>query len=191
MMHYQIKITLRGIDPPIWRRVLVPSTFTLFELHGVIQIAMGWADCHLHDFTINRRRYALPSDEDFDEPTDEERTRLGEVIRAGSKFAYQYDFGDSWEHAIVVEKIADDVEIDSPLCVSGARACPPEDSGGAWGYIEKLGALANPDDDEENGYLREWMGDFDPERFNKDSVNKELKIAFKSAGRKKTRSAGH
>jgi pRiA4b ORF-3-like protein len=190
-MHYQIKITLRGIRPPIWRRVLVPSKFTLFELHGVIQIAMGWEDCHLHDFTISRRRYALPSGDDFDEPIDEERTRLGEVIGAGSKFVYQYDFGDSWEHAVVVEKITDDVEIDSPLCVGGARACPPEDSGGAWGYFEKLEALANPDDDEENGYLREWMGDFDPERFDKDSVNKELKRAFRPARRKKTRPAGH
>src|SRR4051794_25597048 len=106
-MHYQLKITLRDIDPPIWRRVLVPSQFTLFELHGVIQIAMGWEDCHLHDFTIDRRRYALPSEEGFDEPTDEGTTRLTELNRVGSKFAYQYDFGDSWDHRIVVEKIAD------------------------------------------------------------------------------------
>ena len=189
-MYYQMKITLRGIKPPIWRRALIPSQFTLFELHGVIQIAMGWQDCHLHDFTINSRRYALPSDEDFDEPIDEERTRVGEVVRAGSKFTYQYDFGDGWEHAIAVEKIAD-VEIDTPLCVGGARACPPEDSGGPWGYMEKLEALANPNDDEENGLLREWMGDFDLERFDKDAVNRELKRAFKPAGSKKKRLAGH
>ena len=99
---------------------------------------------------------------------------------AGSKFVYQYDFGDSWEHPIVVEKIAEDVQTDGPVCVDGARACPPEDSGGAWGYLEKLEALASPDDDEETSSLREWMGDFDPERFDKDSVNKELKRAFES-----------
>lgn len=187
-MHYQLKITLRGIVPPIWRRVLVPWQFTLFELHGVIQIAMGWEDCHLHDFTINRRRYASASEDDLDEATDEGTTRLAKVVQAGSKFVYQYDFGDSWEHGIVVEKILDDVQIDGPVCVGGARACPPEDSGGAWGYIEKLEALAEPDDDEERKYLREWMGDFDPEQFDKDSVNKELKRAFTPVRRKKTRS---
>src|SRR5262249_18501799 len=100
VVHYQLKITLRDIDPLIWRRVLVPSQFTLFELHRVIQIAMGWEDDHLHDFTIDRRRYALPSEEDFDEPIDEGKTRLAQVVRTGSKLLYQYDFGDSWEHAI-------------------------------------------------------------------------------------------
>jgi hypothetical protein len=188
-MHYQLKITLRDTNPPIWRRVLVPSHLTLFELHGVIQIAMGWNDCHLHDFTINRRRYALPSVEDFDEPIDEGTTRLTEVIRAGSKFAYQYDFGDSWDHSVVVEKIGDDVEIANPVCVGGARACPPEDSGGPWGYAEKLNALANVEGDEERDYLREWMGEFDPEQFEMDSINKEMKRAFRPARRKKTRSA--
>ena len=83
-MHYQLKITLQGIDPPVWRRVLVPSEFSLFDLHQVIQIVMGWEDCHLHDFTIKRQRYALPSDEDFDDPADESADRLRDVLKTRS-----------------------------------------------------------------------------------------------------------
>ena len=176
-MPYHLKITLQHLEPPIWRRVVVPADFTLLDLHHVIQIVMGWEDCHLHDFTIQRQRYALSSEEDFDGPRDESRTRLRDVIRARSKFVYQYDFGDSWCHMILVEKAADDGTRVDPMCLDGARACPPEDSGGAWGYIEKLEALSSPDDSETE-YLREWMGDFDPEFFDHDSVNKELRRVF-------------
>jgi hypothetical protein len=124
--------------------------------------------------------------EDFDEPIDEGTTRLTDVLRPRSKFVYQYDFGDSWEHLIVVEKLSEDTEIVNPVCIAGARACPPEDSGGPWGYAAKLEALANPeDDDEERDHWREWMGDFDPERFDMDRVNKQLKRAFQPVRRKK------
>jgi hypothetical protein len=103
---------------------------------------------------------------------------LCDVVRSRSKFVYQYDFGDGWNHSIVVEKVVRDTVLDGPMCIDGARACPPEDSGGPWGYGEKLLALAAPD--EENEELREWIGDdFDPERFDKDSVNKALKRLFR------------
>lgn len=173
-MAYQLRITLRDIDPPVWRRVVVPAEITLLELHDVIQIAMGWEDCHLHDFTIRRQRYALPGGDDFDDSADESATRLCDVARARSKFNYQYDFGDGWDHEIVVEKTVTDTAMETPVCVDGARACPPEDSGGPWGYIEKLEALCNPGDSETEE-LREWMGDFNPELFDRDSVNRELR----------------
>ena len=177
-MPYQLKITLQDIAPPVWRRVVVPGEFTLLDLHHVIQIAMGWEDCHLHDFTIQRKRYALPSEEDFDDSADERTVKLRDVVaRARSKFIYQYDFGDGWYHTIVVEKTADDTVTKVPMCVDGARACPPEDSGGPWGYIEKLEALSNPSDSDTE-YLREWMGDFDPEKFDLDLINKDLGRLF-------------
>jgi hypothetical protein len=132
---HQLKVTLEGVEPPVWRRIVVPSEFTLYDLHCVIQAAMGWENCHLHDFTIKRQRYVVPDSEEFGNPLDD-------------------DFGDSWNHIIVVEKILEDAENLPPRCIDGARACPPEDSGGPWGYSEKLEALANPDD-EESGELRD------------------------------------
>jgi hypothetical protein len=148
---------------------------------------MGWEDCHLHDFTIKRQRYALPSVEDLDGPADESETRLCDVVRSRSKFLYQYDLGDSWNHVLIVEKILHDDDATGPVCVDGERACPPEDSGGPWGYTEKLQALSDPDD-EASDELREWMGaDFDSELFQRDSVNTELNRIFRST-RKRRRS---
>ena len=176
-MSYQLEITLEDIDPPVWRRVVVPADFTLLDLHHVIQIAMGWKDCHLHNFTIKRQRYTTPHEDDFDDAIDESTVALRDVIRPGSKFSYQYDFGDDWNHVIVVEKTVPDRDTVAPICVDGARACPPEDSGGPWGYMEKLEALAHPNDDETEE-LREWIGDFDAERFDLQSVNKQLRRFF-------------
>ena len=186
-MPYQLKITLQDVKPPVWRRVIVPSELTLFHLHHVIQIVMGWEDCHLHDFTIQQTRYAVPSPEDFDDPIDERETALCDVAGPRSRFVYQYDLGDEWEHAILVEKVFGDETL-QPICMDGARTCPPEDSGGPWGYAEKLEALANPDDDESED-LRDWIGmDFDPERFDRDAVNMELQRFFRSGrGNKKTK----
>ncbi|HEY5960498.1 MAG TPA: plasmid pRiA4b ORF-3 family protein [Polyangiaceae bacterium] len=187
-MLHQLKVTLEGLKPAIWRRVVVPSEFTLFDLHVVIQVAMGWENCHLHDFTIGRRQYALPDPDGFDHSLNEADVTLAEVAGPRSKFKYQYDFGDSWIHVILVEKILDNLEVPFPSCTGGARACPPEDSGGAWGYEEKLEALADPDD-EAGEELREWMGeDFDPERFEIDAVNRGLLAAFRPVSRKKKRS---
>ena len=188
-MTHQLKVTLEGVEPPIWRRIVVPSDFTLFDLHRAIQVAMGWEDSHLHDFTIKRQRYAVPDADDFGHPLDETNATLLNVARPRTKIRYQYDFGDSWNHVIVVEKILDGGETSPPACVDGARACPPEDSGGPWGYLEKLQALANPDD-EDTEELRDWMGeDFDPERFEIDAVNRELFRVFRPGPRQKTRSA--
>jgi Plasmid pRiA4b ORF-3-like protein len=186
-MPFQLKITLQNIEPPIWRRVLVPRELTLFELHHVIQIAMGWGDSHLHDFTIKRQRYVFPHPDDFDDSIDEREILLCDVVRSRSKFVYQYDFGDGWDHDILVEKVVRDADAPGPTCVDGARACPPEDSGGPWGYQQKLEAIANPDD-EESEELREWMDpDFDAELFNVDSVNKELRRFFRPTRSRTTR----
>lgn len=183
-MAHQVKVVLEGIDPPIWRRVVVPSEITLYDLHRVIQVAMGWEDCHLHDFTIKGQRYSIPDPDDFDQPADETQTRLGDVARARTKLVYQYDFGDSWRHTVTVEKVLAEAAGPLPTCIDGARACPPEDSGGAWGYAEKLEALASPEDGDDE--LIEWMGeDFDPEHFEVDAVNRRLAELFKRTAAKK------
>jgi hypothetical protein len=182
-----LKVTLEGVEPPVWRRLVVPSEFTLLDLHCAIQVAMGWEDCHLHDFEIKRQRYALPDADDFGSPLDETKASLRDVAGPRAKIRYQYDFGDSWNHVIVVEKILEDTEVAPPICTDGARACPPEDSGGPWGYSEKLQALADPED-EDNEELRDWMGeDFDPERFEIDAVNRELLKVFRPAPRRAKR----
>jgi hypothetical protein len=190
-MHFQLKITLKDVAAPIWRRVLVPSELTLLDLHHVIQIVMGWEDYHLHDFTIGRKRYAVPDREDFDDPIDERETRLQNVLRVRQKFTYQYDFGDGWDHSIAVEKALDDPAIGDIICVGGARACPPEDSGGPWGYEEKLNALAAPNDPNTRE-LRDWMGaDFDPAFFDCDAVNEELQSAFRRPRARRRHLRGH
>src|SRR5713226_5038670 len=135
---YQIKVTLRGSRPPIWRRVQVRSDITLAKLHRILQRVMGWEDTHLHEFVIQSEHYGVP-DQDDGEPAktrDERKYRIGDLVPSErSQFAYDYDFGDDWQHVLVVEKILSLPEnIHYPLCLVGARASPPEDVGGISGY---------------------------------------------------------
>lgn len=129
-----LKVTLRGTRPPVWRRLLIPGTMTLADLHQAIQAAMGWEDCHLHAFDIGGRQYG--DRHTVDDVADENRLTLNSMLKSGvARFVYTYDFGDDWEHIVVMEKRAPAVEASSyPACVAGKRNCPPEDCGGAWGY---------------------------------------------------------
>lgn len=175
---YQIKVTLDTIRPPIWRRILVPGNTTLLKLHDIIQIVMGWEDDHLHMFTIHGTIYESPGDDGFSdlESQDEAKVRLNQVIRrAGQHFAYEYDFGDSWEHTLLVEKrLPAEEGVHYPVCMEGRRACPPEDVGGIWGYANFMEAIDDPTNPEHGEYL-EWIGgDFDPEAFDLDEVNGQL-----------------
>jgi hypothetical protein len=157
-----LKITLRHIRPPIWRRVRVASNMSLASLHHVIQVAMGWDDAHLHEFEVGDRRYGEPSDDDWPgaEPTySESNIQLGKLVEQGQRgFRYVYDFGDGWEHDLVVERVLPiDPDQGYPVLVTGRRACPPEDCGGAFGYGRLLEALADPTN-EEHRELTEWVG---------------------------------
>ena len=177
---YQLKITLKDCRPPIWRRVQVSGDTTLAQLHWVIQTSMGWTDSHLHSFTIRGAEFGVPMPEfDFDEMElrDERPVKLSKVISGEKfKFSYLYDFGDSWEHEILVEKVLTaDPDTDYPICIKGKRACPPEDCGGVWGYQEFLDAIQNPKHPEHRRML-EWAGgSFDPEDAELDEVNYQLK----------------
>ena len=137
---YQIKVTLEGMRPPIWRRLEVLSDTTLDNLHLILQVVMGWDNYHLHEFTIGGIEYGHP-DTDFDsEVEDEERVKLYQVApKESMKFIYEYDFGDGWRHTVLIEKILP-VEKGKhyPCCVKGKRACPPEDVGGPFGGILNL-----------------------------------------------------
>lgn len=181
---YRIKVTLKRIRPPIWRRLLVPSDLTLARLHDVIQIAMGWRNVHLHEFTAGGRVIGEPGPGlggPLGPPAPREETvTLGELLRKEKdKIGYEYDFGDSWEHEIRLEKILPpDPDLRHPVCLKGRRACPPEDCGGPWGYADLLEALADPEHPEHET-LTEWLpAGWDPERFDLEEINEKLKEAF-------------
>ena len=191
---YQIKVTLLGTDPPIWRRLLVPADLTLEQLHDVLQLAMDWEDCHMHEFRIGQQRFGKPDpmEQAFGGPrTASERTaRLFSVLgRAGAKAVYSYDFGDSWDHQIVVEKrLAAEAGCAYPACLAGDRHGPPEDCGGIPGFYHLLEAIRDPEH-EEHDELLEWLGDgFDPEAFSVEEVNRRLaplqRRRSKAAGKK-------
>ena len=179
---YQLKVTLKDIKPPVWRRVQVPDC-TLGDLHEVIQIVMGWTDSHLHQFVVRGTYYGPPAPDDFGfemdmEVEDEEGVLLSEVVKGDRKvkFRYEYDFGDGWQHDIEFERVVErEPRARYPRCVGGARACPPEDCGGPWGYADFLAAMADPRH-EDHRDMKEWVGGkFDPEKFSVDAVNKELR----------------
>lgn len=174
---YQLKIVLLGPKPPIWRTLQVPGNANLGWLHAVLQTALGWTNSHLHHFLTADARYADPrlQEEQFlgEEPDRDENkaTLLRVAPESGAQFGYEYDFGDSWEHEITVEKILPPPAASAAVCVSGARACPPEDCGGVWGYAELLKALKNPKHPEHKN-MKEWLDDgFDPDAFDKMKVN--------------------
>jgi hypothetical protein len=176
---YQLKVTLDGIKPSIWRRIQVRGDITLFKLHKILQVIMGWQDYHLHQFLINGESYSVISIEaDMlgDDFKDEKRFKLSRVIPGEKfKFTYEYDFGDGWDHTILVEKILRPAEeLKAPVCLDGKRSAPPEDCGGKGGYHDVLKALKNPSHPD-SADLLEWLGEYDPEYFDAEIVNGCLK----------------
>lgn len=174
----QLKVTLQDTKPPIWRRVLVDGSSTLDHVHEVIQAAFGWWNYHLHEFEVGRTRYGVPDpDEDWGEPPrDERRTRLDAIASEGASFRYTYDFGDGWEHRVVVEKVLPASSVATvPACIDGRRACPPEDCGGTWGYRELIEILADPTHPEHDE-RRDFLGrPFDPAAFDPSEFEDNLR----------------
>lgn len=175
---FQFKVTLKGSKPPIWRRIQVPETYSFWDLHVAIQDAMGWCDCHLHQFEFGNRNdrgnsvIGIPSEEDtvkvfFDR--DEPIVKWFKAER--SKADYWYDFGDDWHHEVKFEKILQcERSVSYPQCIAGKRACPPEDCGGIYGYEELLRVINDPSDEQYEEML-EWVGgEHDPELFDVNEV---------------------
>ena len=175
---YQLKVTLQGSRPSIWRRILAPDDIFLPRLHAVLQIVMGWTNSHLHGFKANGKFYSVPSQdyEDLMDVVDERQIHLSQIAPGvGSRFVYEYDFGDSWEHELVVEKILPAQEgTQYPLCLGGKSACPPDDVGGVWGYSEFVEAIRDPRHPEHDEWLLWAGGQFDPTAFDLPKVNKLL-----------------
>lgn len=181
---YQLKVTLDGIEPPIWRRLVVPSDINMFKLHEVLQVAMGWTNSHLHQFVVGKAYYGIPDDEiESDlETKDERRYALAQLAKGkGAKLVYEYDFGDGWEHLIVIEDVLPQAgKAAHPVCLDGARACPPEDVGSIPGYENFLAAIRDPKHPEHEDML-EWIGGrFDPEAFSVAAVNEGLEDVRKN-----------
>jgi len=179
----QIKVSLQDVEPAIWRRLEVPAEIKLARLHVALQAAMGWQDYHLHAFRIGDIEYGLP-DPDY-EPMgvplkDDRRATLRSLVSVGESFVYEYDFGDGWEHEILVEAVlAPRPRTRYPRVVDGARACPPEDVGGPPGYEGFLEAVGDPRHAEHDSMLDWAGGSFDAEAFDTDAANRELDIRFR------------
>lgn len=178
----QVKVTLADVENPVvWRRVLIPAAISLGKLHDVIQGAMGWQNYHLHAFRIGEVAYG-PDPEEMLGFGDETKVRLADVADVGGRTEYEYDFGDGWEHELLIEE-RDEVVANRiyPVCIDGEGACPPEDCGGSPGYARLKEILADPSD-EEHDELENWVESqagsaFDPDRFDLAMVNTRLAMA--------------
>lgn len=184
---YQLLVTLQDSTPLIWRRIQVPGTTTLAKLHRILQVVMGWEDYHLHQFISSDGICYGPLDPDGPDGEldfqDERRVRLQQLApTAGLALVYEYDFGDGWEHFLLVERVwrarADGRSASAAICLAGGRACPPEDSGGVGGYEHLLTALqdpTHPEHDELRAWARRDGTDYDPDAFSLEAVNAALK----------------
>ncbi len=177
----QLRVSLRYIKPAIWRRFVVPDNWLLGDLHPVLVAVMGWGGYHMHAFRFgggfNPTAYSTHqmAIECGPRVQDENQVLLGYLIhRRGQTFSYEYDFGDSWQHEVKVEKILPyDLSVAPPVCLAGARACPPEDCGSFPGYARVLQVLRKAETAEDRGLL-EWVGSYDPEHFDLEAVNRRL-----------------
>jgi len=178
---YQLKITLIDSNPSIWRRILVKSDTLLPDLHKIIQSSMGWTNSHLHQFIHDDDFYIPKMEEDdfWDERNDIDykEIKISDLLKKeNDEMIYEYDFGDGWEHSITLEKILETNEKEQyPVCIDGKNACPPEDCGGIWGYMDIIEIMSNPKH-KEFKEMKEWLGGkLDPEAFDKDEVNELLR----------------
>jgi len=184
----EFKIELEGIKPKIWRIFQVESSITFNELHKIIQKVMGWEDYHMYDFKAENTNIIDSRSESFEQVLGRDiakneikanKAKLFDFIKnKGQKVTYMYDMGDSWEHKLTVKNIfeVDDSKKDFPVVIDGERACPPEDSGGIWGYENLLEIQKDPENPEYEEMIEDWLGeDFDPEYFDVDEVNKKFR----------------
>jgi hypothetical protein len=185
-------VELNGISPSIWREVEVPATYSFWDLHVAIQDAMGWLDYHLHAFRVDTGggksvSIGIPDLELFDD-TEElagwEISVTDHFNEPGQTCQYEYDFGDGWDHTVqLVGIMMREKGRRYPRCIDGARACPPEDCGGIWGYHELLEVVADPTNEEHESML-EWLGGhyepefFDPKAVKFDNPKKRWRLAF-------------
>jgi hypothetical protein len=181
----QIKIKLLGVTkPPVWRRVQLRADTRLDQLHEILQAALGWENYHMHAFSFGEEQFGVPDPElGF---SNQRRVTLGELTDLGARFRYTYDFGDNWEHEILVEDLLDpNPDTHYPILVAAKGACPPEDCGGPWGYSDLKQVLADPSDEQHQEML-DWLeldsnSAFDPNAVTIDQL--EYEVALNHASR--------
>jgi Plasmid pRiA4b ORF-3-like protein len=178
----QIKVKLLGVTkPPVWRRVQLRADTRLDQLHEILQAALGWENYHLHAFSFGEEEFGPRDPELGLDFSDERRVTLGELTDLGARFRYTYDFGDNWEHEILVEDLLDpDPETHYPILVAAKGAGPPEDCGGTWGYADLKEILADPGHYEHQERLQ-WLGlenasEFDPNAVTLEQLEEELAL---------------
>jgi hypothetical protein len=174
---YQIKVSLSGAKPPIWRRLELPADTSLADLHSIIQVAFDWEDCHLHVFETDYGTFGV-ADRELGHRAEAPVTLEQVAPGTGDRLRYTYDFGDDWTHDITVEKVLDRQAVAYPRCTGGRRAAPPEDCGGIWGYTALIEVLGDPEHPEHDDQL-EWLGldtatDFHPDRFDAVEITRSL-----------------
>lgn len=169
---FRLRVQLRDVDPVVWRRLLVPGAVRMAKLADMLLAGMGWQNSHLHAFRVGDRRYGMCFDEYPEGEIDEKQVTVLQALRDERRFTFDYDFGDSWEHEVVIEELTwSYFGLKVAVCVDGQNACPPEDVGGTWGYSEFLAAIADPAHEEHDSFL-EWAGgSFDPARFDLAEAN--------------------
>lgn len=169
---FQLRLQLRDVEPVVWRQVLVPGSVRLNKLSEMLLAAMGWTNSHLHAFLVGNKRYGMHFDEWPGGEIDEKTVTVLQALRDERRFVFEYDFGDGWEHDVVIEQLTwSYFGLKFAVCVDGQNACPPEDVGGTSGYADFLEAIADPDHEEHEAYL-EWVGGaFDPAEFDLGMAN--------------------
>ena len=194
---FQFRVTLRGIEPEVWRLIAVPAKYSFWDLHVAIQDAMGWLDSHLHAFRIQNPQTGLvdqigiPDDSFEDDATflPGWEIPMNEYFKEpGNSANYEYDFGDGWEHAVVLEEVTSRIPRKQyPVCLDGGQTCPPEDCGGIHGYQELLAILRDPTHEEHDSMVQ-WVGGkydpaaFSPKRVHFDNPGERWRNAFQSNG---------
>ena len=182
---YEIRVELLDLEPVVWRIILVPDDMPLVGLAAVIQGAVGWQASHMFGFEIAGKRYDIKFDGDDLDDTKSiamEGVIVRDVLKPGVDAMFQYDFGDDWWHRLDVIAHREVAKGDKPpRCLGGERAGPPEDSGGPFGYLDMLEAANDPGHPDHED-IREWLGDFDPERFDTKKANREISKILKVYG---------
>ena len=170
----KLRITIPDIEPEIWREILIENDITFKKLHEIIQLSFGWTNSHLYNFDVNGILFSMP-DKEFENNDLDVKNKITEfLIEKGQKAFYTYDFGDNWEHEIkIVDVLKKEKGIRYPKCLDGRRNGPPEDCGGIPGYEDVIDALTGKDKSEYEDLL-EWLGNYDPEKFDIDKINKAI-----------------
>jgi len=170
----KLRITIPDIEPEIWREILIKNDITFKKLHEIIQLSFGWTNSHLYNFDVNGILFSIP-DKEFKNNDLDAKNKITEfLIEEGQRALYTYDFGDYWEHEIeIVDMLKKEKGIRYPKCLDGRRNGPPEDCGGIPGYEDVIDALTSKDKSEYEDLL-EWLGDYDPEKFDIDKINNAI-----------------